>query len=489
MIILKFLLRVTLIGLKKILDKFAELSQNKIWLHHFQSLRWITKLDQNLVEISEEADKPWNSILLIINSFLDFFINNYKDLLEEKNFSVTNTWFNDHCTAIRLEKLVELYDKLKGYSIDYGIYKNVLNIHIKILIVNRDLSKQPEIQWTKWKKGIYIDRHNHGLMSCLCIIKVLHKMPMLASIEILELSYNRYKEQIDWLWTTDGCTREHSLAYQSFNINAILELLEIIDTYGDKYEYKNYLLNLIDNIQTLILYSIQYNGEFFHVGDTYNGTPHECILKKLKQKRLLNEDINEIYFNRNFKQLKDKIFYSKEAGYFVLRYSAFHLFFMASSFSSIHKHCDDLHISLNLDNIQLLVDAGYSDKQNPTCHKTTSLRPYHNTVILKEEFENHNYNGQLKLRSNTKIVNVKDFDDGHIVTGITTIKGDFFHKRSIVMFTEYKTIVIYDSTNYPEDVYQVFNFGRDISCISHDTKTIIGNASKQFEFICIWRNP
>jgi hypothetical protein len=465
------------------LDKIAESSINKIWLHHFQSLRWITKLDKNLVETSEESDKPWKFISLIIDSFLNFFINNYKNLLKEKNFSITNTWFNDHCTSIRLEKLTELYNKLKEYNINYSIYESILKIHIKILIVNRDLSKQPVLNWSTLGKGVYIDKHNHGLMNSLSIIKVLYKMPKLAPKEILELSYKRYKEQLEWLWTTDGCTREHSLAYQCFNINSILELLEIINTYGDKYKYKNYLLNLIDNVQYLILYSIQYNREFFQVGDTYTGTPHKYILKDLKQKKLLNEDINEIYFNNNFKQLKNKIFCSKESGYFILRDDKFHLFFMASYFSRIHKQCDDLHISLNINNIQLLVDAGYSDKQNKLCYKSTSTRQYHNTVILQEEFINNDYNKQLKLRSNTKIINYTNFEDGYIVTGETIIKNKYFHKRILIIFPKYHVIVIYDITDYPEYMYQVFNFGEKIKFFSNNINTIIGNDTDKFEFI------
>lgn len=467
------------------LDKIAKSSINKIWLHHFQSLRWITRLDKNLVETSEESDKPWDFISLIIDSFLNFFINNYRELMNEKNFSNTNTWFDDHCTTIRLEKLTELYNKFKKeYNINYTIfYENILKLHIKILIVNRDLSKQPVLNWYTLGKGVYRDKHNHGLMSCLGVIKVLHQMPNLAPKEILKLSYKRYKEQIDWLWTTDGCNREHSLSYQSFNINSILELLEIINTYGDKYNYKNYLLNLIDNVQYLILYSIQYNGEFFQIGDTSTGTPHNYILKKLKQKKMLNEDIDEIYFNNNFKELKKKIFCSKEGGYFILRDHKIHIFFMASYFSTVHKQCDDLHISLNINNIQLLVDAGYTDKNNIICHKSTSMRQYHNTVILEEEFLNNNYKKQLKLRSNTKIINFSHFDDGYIVTGETIIKSKFFHKRILIIFQKYKTVVIYDSNNYPEDMYQVFNFGEKIKLFSNNTNTIIGNDTDKFEFI------
>ena len=465
------------------LDKLSKLSENKIWLHHFQSLRWIIKLDQNLQETSNEVDNPWDTISLIINSFLNFLIKNYKSLLEEKNFAVTNTWFNDHCTTIRLGILVSLYNNLKTYNLDYSIYDDILIIHIKVLIINRDLSKQHKLEWTKWEKGVYIDKHNHGLMSCLGIIKVLHKMPKLAPIEILDLSYKRYKEQIEWLWTTDGCTREHSLAYQSYNINAILELLEIIDIYGDQYECKNYLLTLINKIQNLILYSIQYDREFFQVGDTYNNTPHQHILNKLKQKNLLNKEINEIYFNKNFKELNDNIFCSVEAGYFIFRDTNSHLFLMASNFSKIHKHCDDLHVCYNINNIKLLVDAGYSDKRNTICHQTTSLRPYHNTVILEEELVNTNYRYQLNLRSNTKILDLTNFDDGYIVSGITTIKNTYFHKRSVIMFPKYQLIIIYDITDYPEEVYQIFNFGKEINIILNNEKMIIGNKSNHFEFI------
>lgn len=180
-----------------------------------------------------------------------------------------------------------------------------------------------------------------------------------------------------------------------------------------------------------------------------------------------NQRLSSIGDSGSDKQPREKQYkniYDREAGISILQYkdpTPFFVTFIAGYSSRVHKHKDDLSITLNYKEKDFFVDPGkYSYTRNKTRTYITSPSA-HSTFYLQD----FNYNIHLENRYNRKIV-FEGYDDNKTYTLVKGRHGDYTGcsselTRTVIQLKGYPVLILLDNLDTdnknPLNLVQKFN--------------------------------
>lgn len=288
--------------------------------HHVLSLRWLSDI------------KDLNVLSAIIKDFVNFH-------KSEESFSkFYEGRIADHTSAIRVDSLIKAKNRLKGFD------SQAFNLCVFELnkTVNNILSGKS-----------YKEKNNHGLSGDIALLKANKEPEIVLSEDQISTIKKRYRNQLMHIFTEAGEVREHSVSYQEYNCNLVLDLKLALSSAGVKDVWiDDFWPRLLESTKKILGFSLKSNGEYFAVGDTFS-FPNNRLIHRIFS--CAPEDAFSPYSTKHGMML------SPGAGLSSIRNSVFHCFFTSSWNSYVHKQDDDLSVSLAYQGIDVLLDAGYSD--------------------------------------------------------------------------------------------------------------------------------
>lgn len=192
-----------------------------------------------------------------------------------------------------------------------------------------------------------------------------------------------------------------------------------------------------------------------------------------------NQRLSSIGDSGSDKQPREKQYkniYDREAGISILQYkdpTPFFVTFIAGYSSRVHKHKDDLSITLNYKEKDFFVDPGkYSYTRNKTRTYITSPSA-HSTFYLQD----FNYNIHLENRYNRKIV-FEGYDDNKTYTLVKGRHGDYTGcsselTRTVIQLKGYPVLILLDNLDTdnknPLNLVQKFNLASTVKIEEGDS--------------------
>lgn len=215
--------------------------KNKNWVHHFMSLRWISKKNEGEV----------------YQALHSFYVFHLKKKVANK---VYNTLRGDHTAAIRLEVLIDIFEMYEGNEKISFIVRS---------LINQDVSNLQ-------KDDMYRAGHNHGLMVDIALLKAYEFSSFRKKIN-LENVVNRSLITLEGMWHRDGFTKEHSVSYQEYNLPISIEAISLVKRYLKNDDAIAKMKGVAEFSQKVLGFCLRKNGEYFPLGDSFR-KPNKNIL-------------------------------------------------------------------------------------------------------------------------------------------------------------------------------------------------------------------
>lgn len=321
----------------------------------------------------------------------------------ELDTEIPMKWY-DHTTANRTQALIQyLYlAQEMGRKVNTSKYVNLLRKHVEVMGDD-----------SKYKTN------NHGLMMDRSLVVLGY---VLDDQQIVNKGKNRAINTFWYSFSSQAIHLENSPHYH----------LMVVRMYN---EIENYLNRKEDSLGPIIV--------------NYLDLAKEYIPKLSKP----NSTLPAIGDSGTSKASKKKIYeniYDFEAGIAVLQYekpNPMYLSFVAGYSSRVHKHNDDLSITLNYKTKDFLIDPGkYSYTGNKTRSYITSRRA-HSSFYL----EGFNYKIKNENRYDRK-VRLENYVDNNTYSLVKGINGDYegtnaILERTVIQFKNYPVNIIVDSLN------------------------------------------
>lgn len=406
---------------------------NKNWLHHFNSLRWLRK-EEDLIKVEKS-----------LRSFYNFHcIKNIK-----------NPYYSeirgDHTAAIRLTALVELKNRFEYSGVISGV--GICQKLIKNELVNL---QRPEM---------YRAGHNHALMVDLALLEIFkdRKLKFQHLID-LDMILRRSAQTINDMWHFTGLTKEHSVSYQEYNLPITVKFYKTIEELGLEDKSNVLLENIINETKKFLGYALKENGEYFSLGDTLR-KPNANILNKVyKGKNLDRKTPAELLLP-----------YSKQDGtycnnnFFIFRklINGRKIHFAATCCwdSQNHKQNDELSFCLDVDGISIFDDPGFTPFLPKQQVMDLKSEKNHSTITI----EKNKWCANFSAKRASKIVKGNDFKDGFEVEMKTERVPDLIFTRNIKLSKD--VVIIKDRVSglIEKDTYinRLFVLGPKV-CVNKD---------------------
>ena len=299
---------------------------NRNWLHHFNSLRWLSS-EKDL----EKVEK----------TLRDFY--NFHCVKKNKNPYYSGRR-GDHTAAIRLGVLLAFKDRFSSIDSSSGV--GICERLVKEEIRNLHSEK------------LYRPGHNHGLMVDLALMRLVLDHPEYKKRVDLELVLNRSAKTLDAMWHASGLTKEHSVSYQEYNLPLTVEYFELLEKLNVEPLASVSLENVVDESRRFLGYALKASGEYIPLGDSFR-LPNEKILNKVfgqgevKSAHELLMPFSEeegVYGNRNF------FIFRKTVNGRKVHFAA-----TCCWDSHNHKQNDELSFCLEVDGVTIFDDPGYTE--------------------------------------------------------------------------------------------------------------------------------
>jgi len=337
---------------------------SSLWLHHFFTLRWLrTELEPRPNGAGVGCSDAGQRVLL---DFLDYHQHPSKP---------KSPYYMDRLGDATMAERVQLFAEVYGTAnLDGGLREALLrstHMHLDRLV----------------NAEIYRPQTNHGLMIDRAILVATHAMPSVdpdgsrkrAAIE-------RAEAQIDWLFTAEAVTREHSVSYQEYNLGICLQLLETLDRVGGAARLGEKLRRVLEAGQEFLAYALDHAGRYVPLGDSFR-EPNPQISRAFRARGVLGDSFARGLAAQPRLELADVALLAyPDAGFAFLQRAAAQtltrLSITASWHSEIHKQRDDASFVLSYADQELLVDAGFSDRRVESQEGKRSRSEWaHNVVV------------------------------------------------------------------------------------------------------------
>lgn len=394
------------------------------YILYIHTLRVCAEL-MNHYEKTEEIDY-FNKAEEIIHSWIEY----------SKRDEVHDMVWYDHTTANRTQVIIQylnLAQKLER-DLDYGMIDGLLHKHGNVMMDD----------------SIY-NHNNHGLM-------MDRSLMILGNI----LKDNLYKEK--------GKSRAVNTFWYSFSPQGIhLE---------NSPQYHNMVVRMYSDIEKYL------NHREDSLGDTVK--EYLKLAKKYPSyisrpdKRLASIGDSGSEAQRVPKRYKN--IYDKEAGIAILQYAKplpFFLTFICGYSSRVHKHKDDLSITLNYNNEDFFVDPGkYSYTRNSTRKYITSKEAHSSYYMTEFDYTIKNEN-----RFTRKIA-LENYYENENFTFVKGFNNDFNGSsakltRHIVQFKNQPLFILIDNLEtdrkHELKLTQKFNLASNVTVESEDVKKLTVN--------------
>lgn len=358
-------------------------------------------------------------------------------------------WY-DHTTANRTQVLIHFIyiSEQIGEKIEYNLFAKTLKKHADVLM-NDDIH----------------NLNNHGLM-------MDRSLMILGNV----LDEDRYKQKgifraVNTFWFSfshNGIHLENSPQYH----NMVLRMYEEIEGYLNTRQETlgepiNEYMKMAKEYSSLI---VRPNRRIASLGDSSNG------FKKIKKEY--------------------KTIYDREAGISIIQQEdpvPFFLTFICGYSTKVHKHKDDLSITLNYNKEDFFVDPGPYNYSKHKIRKYMTSKEAHSSFYLTDfDYsikESNRYTRKISLE------NFVENDDFYIVKGIHHDYNGSHAKlsRTIITFKESNLIVLLDDvkttvTKHKLKFTQNFNLDKNVTIDQNeDSLTLTNNKEslklKQFNEI------
>ncbi|MGP5224010.1 heparinase II/III domain-containing protein [Psychrobacter aquimaris] len=307
---------------------------NKNWVHHFMSLRWV---------IASNFEPQKLKVLLT-----DFYSYHVKRAINNPYY---NNLRGDHTAAERMNGLCKLYSKYKDYH-DLALSGIIVRL-VKAEIGNL------------LSESMYREGTNHALMIDISLMNCFLSVEKLRYMLDLNYIVIRANETLLKIFYADGMTRENSISYQEYNydiVNSFINKLEELTDYINS-DILTEIISFADvvKIETkkILGYSLRDDGTYLELGDTFSD-PKPGMLQDFQ--------LDSPNFNSNVKELLHP--YSSKSGYYVnnglILYrdikekNIVHFGQTIMYGSNTHKQNDELSFCLSLNGDDVFIDPGYS---------------------------------------------------------------------------------------------------------------------------------
>lgn len=325
--------------------------QNKNWMHHFNSLRWLlVENDQELIES-------------ILRDFYKFHC------LKNNNNPYYNALRGDHTAAIRLGVLVKLKDEFASKNSISGA--GICNRLIKEELKNLQNEK------------MYRAGHNHGLMADIALLSLIKDAPEFRERVDVDKVLDRSAKTLSSMWHSSGLTKEHSVSYQEFNLPITVNYFRLISELELEVQLDLKLDDIINESKRFLGFALKENGEYFPLGESF----------RLPNLRILNE----VYGSRDgLHSSAEKLLfpYSRQDGvystadFFILRRlingKIVHFAATCCLNSGNHKKNDELSFSLCIDGVTIIDTPGWSAFASDAVNSYISSEFAHSGIFIPD---------------------------------------------------------------------------------------------------------
>jgi hypothetical protein len=270
----------------------------------------------------------------------------------------------DHTVAIRMQVLADAVNLLGNQGTEdtalVSDLTQMLSEHVRLAA----------------GQELYRPKSNHGLMMDHSLLYVSLLLPKLdPAHRYASHAESRALDQIDWLFTAEGVTREHSISYQEYNCGICMDILHTCRRFDYNTVLSTRLEAILRSSQLLLSHAIKPNGEFPMVGDSFP-TP---VGRYYDRMRVLLTGLDPqleyaISAGKRGTPPTHELLAFPEGGFGILRQGSTaagspdvaHCFFTAAWHSYIHKQEDDLSFTFYALGRDIVIDPGYSDAFSKT---------------------------------------------------------------------------------------------------------------------------
>lgn len=368
-----------------------------------------------------KEEKYFNKAEEIILSWIEY------SKLDDDNKMI---WY-DHTTANRVQVLIHYLYLANGLDrkINIKVFKGILENHAEVMIDD----------------AIY-KHNNHGLMMDRSLIILGY---ILNDDHLFTKGKTRAINTFWYSFSSQGIHLENSPQYHSMVVRMYTEIEQYLNKKEDSLgDHVPQYLNISRDYIPIITKPDNYQPS---IGDS----------SETKQSRhKVYENICDI-----------------EAGISVMQYEKpykFYTTFIAGYSSKVHKHKDDLSITLNYKSKDFLVDPGkYSYTSNDTRRYITS-KEAHNSFYLKD-FD-YTIKDENRYTRNIKLENHYENQHYTLVSGIHSDYDGSHAKltRTVIQFKKYPMIVMVDrvisKAKHHIKLEQNFNLASDVSVTEYQNK-------------------
>lgn len=402
-----------------------------------------------MLQYLTNAYKSSKNVILIIkakNILFDWMEHNYPSSKSEM------AW-HDHSTALRTIVICKFFESWKECDWDN-------NTAVKIA----QLIEEHCIKLSDPK--FYKEKHNHGLDQDIALYVASTVFSNFKDAEKWhQLSLERFYIQLNGILGFDGSYLEHSPGYSYLICQRLVNFLKFMKANGDCISEK--LENIIASQLQFITFMLQPDGIITPIGDTQKTI---LRIKELKSPSKKAFDKFDYILNKRriveFPPTTDMIYpiggYLSARNKWDLDLYTVHLIFLSSFHSNVHKHHDDLSITLFAHNQPILIDSGkYNYNYYSPERKYVVSSRAHNTVVVDDidtdiSKENIGKSGITDYYISEKLC---------IGIGTHFLYHGVMHQRTVIFLKPYNVIILDELSGYKMHKFeQIFNFYPNIDC-------------------------
>ncbi len=313
------------------------------------------------------------------------------------------------------------------------------------------------------RETFYEAKHNHGMYQDIALLSYALLLDSGNHAEAyIATALSRSGEYFDYVFTTDGIHKEHSPTYAYNVYQGVVFYQQLTENISSGFSAK--MKGLSDKAESYLVQLIKPDGTWPSIGDSTSGYE-------------LRTDIEELFDNSEYLYVisggsngicpeEDAVF--SEGGYAIMRSSwddsadeATWMMFLASTFSSTHKHGDDLSFLLYHKG-DLFVEAGsrnyqYLEDETAWCYSSYA----HNTLVVDgEAFPVHiGESGFQSVLPSAYETGITDYDlsgDTKTVTGVQKRYENVEQTRTLAYDKENDIVTVTDQLKAEDDIQATF---------------------------------
>ncbi len=327
-----------------------------LWVHHFMSLRW---LRPHLAAMTAGDNVATTLVRRTLADFSAWHLPVGAATAPERVSAYYLSPDADHTAAIRMQVLADAVVRLRQIP---GTEPTAITDLLRLLAVHLHVADGPTL---------YRPKTNHGLMLAHAVLETVLLLPELdPGGAYAARAEARAFDQVAWLFTDEGVTREHSISYQEYNGGACIDLLATCRRFAREGALADRLTTLLMRSQSLLCYAMTPDGEFHSFGDSFPQPRHAHYARLRDVLGGLDPALAfRLSRGREGSPPSLGLLAYPAAGLAILRSAPpgaesnneVHCVFTACLHSAVHKQDDDLGFTFYAAGRMLVVDPGYSD--------------------------------------------------------------------------------------------------------------------------------